>query len=132
MLPLSSIGKIQEKSFDSDSNFYSENFVSIGDNGISRASLEVLKREQVGYDEDIELVNSDNLYEYLTNKSKPFNKRRFIELFTTTFPHLSVKECKNIFRNNECLSYDVFKWDSDEIIFYNSEFESEINDIRKK
>ena len=71
MLPLSSIGKIQEKSFDSDSNFYSENFVSIGDNGISRASLEVLKREKIDIDNRFnEWYNSSFLYGTLKENYK--------------------------------------------------------------
>lgn len=131
MLPLSALSKIEKNSYRASYKWAGKNIVSFDGDVFMDLYVETLKKGQTSYDEDIHLLNKDNAKEYFAKKSKPFDKSKFIELFTTTFPHLSVKECKKIFRNNELWCGEKFNWDSDEVIFYDSEFESEITENKK-
>lgn len=131
MLPISVLPKMVNKKYKASYKWSNKNIVSFDGDVFLNDYVDLLKKEQVGFDKDIDFLNEDNAVEYFKKKSKAFDKSKFIELFTTTFPSLSVTDCKKIFRNNELWCMEKFEWDSDEVIFYDSEFEDEITENKK-
>jgi len=131
MLPLSAIAKIQDKKYRASNGWSGKSVVSVTSEVIDDNFVELLKKEQVGFDKDIDMLTKENKKEYFSNKSQAFDKSRFIELFTTAFPELTVKECKDIFRENQFWCSESFRYDSDEVIFYESDFDEEITENKK-
>lgn len=111
--------------------------ISIGKDDMPLIDIELFADQQKGIDINVDELDFDN-YEmcidyFYNKKSKPFDKSKVVELFTTTFPDLSEKEFKNMFRQNELDVVEYFDFDSDELMFYDQEFENDIdkNKIRR-
>lgn len=127
MIPLSAISKFKEDAHYDNNYIYSDNGVSVGKEGFSSYSIEVLQRGQKGIDSDIENVDVSELETYLYNKSKPLDRSKVVDLFMSAFPSLNSTQLKIMFSSNECIADSLFASNAFEVMFCNASYENEVD-----